>query len=81
MGRAVPEAHAREVAKRVPQLREAALRFQAVDQDLGKKHRRAPRYTQQPTASVRLGVAQGGVTTSVPVKDVLPLTILTVSRY
>lgn len=40
IGRAVPEVDAREVAERVPQLREAAFRFQAVHQDLGRKDTR-----------------------------------------
>lgn len=40
IGRAVPEVDAREVAERVPQLREAAFRFQAVHQDLGRKNTR-----------------------------------------
>lgn len=38
IGRAVPEVDTREVAKRIPQLREAAFCFQAVHQDLGRKN-------------------------------------------
>lgn len=66
-GRAVPEVDAREVAQRVAQLRDAAFRFQAVHQDLGRR-----RNTQVcvrgagPHRHLPPSIAQGSVTPLAP---------------
>lgn len=81
VGRAVPEVDACEVAQRVTQLRDVALRFQAVDQDLGRRETWGVCYTRQTyTQQLRFSTVQDGFITSAPVKGVLPLKILTSSR-
>lgn len=68
IGRAVPEVDTREVAQRIPQLRETAFRFQAIHQDLGRKNTR-----RAVTDGRHVSLGTGHARSLAPRKRVLPL--------
>lgn len=84
IGRAVPEVDTREVAQRVAQLREAAFRFQAVDQDLGRKStcRGVPSHTAglHPTRFFSASSRAGPLPPLLRKTSALPLNTLASSR-